>query len=175
MKGGEVLTLQQLKYAVEIAASGSMNEASKKLFISQPSLSNAIKDLERELGIEIFDRTNRGIIVSLQGAEFLGYARQIVEQTDIIENRYHAEKLKPLHFFVSAQHYAFAADAFVKLVQESNVEDYDLGFKETKTYEIIEDVRTLRSDVGILYINETNSKVLNKLFTEGNLSFTPLF
>lgn len=169
------LTLQQLKYAIEVSNCGSMNEAAKRLFISQPSLSNAIKDLEGEIGITIFDRNNRGISISLEGVEFLGYARQIIEQTELLENHYKGIKLKPVHFSVSTQHYAFVVDAFVRFMKQLNTEQYEFNLKETKTYEIIDDVRTLHSDVGILYINDSNSKVLNKVFSDSNLKFTPLF
>lgn len=169
------MTLQQLRYAIEIANCGSMNEAAKRLFISQPSLSNAIKELENELGITIFDRTNRGISISIDGMEFLGYARQIIEQTELIENRYHGKNRTQIHFSVSTQHYAFVVDAFVKLMKQSDVNEYSFHLRETQTYPIIEDVRSLRSDIGILYINERNFKVMNKLFSDGNLKFTPLF
>ncbi|MBT2291754.1 LysR family transcriptional regulator [Paenibacillus albidus] len=169
------MTLQQLRYAIEIANSGSMNEAAKRLFVSQPSLSNAIKELESELGITIFERTNRGISVSVEGIEFLGYARQIIEQAEIMENRYTGKKRSPVYFSVSTQHYAFVVDAFVKLMKLREISEYNLSLRETQTYEIIEDVRTLRSDLGILYINESNYKVMNKLFSDGNLKFTPLF
>lgn len=169
------MTLQQLRYAIEIANSGSMNEAAKRLFVSQPSLSNAIKELESELGITIFERNNRGISISAEGVEFLGYARQIIEQTEFMENRYTGKKRSPIYFSVSTQHYAFVVDAFVKLMKESKVPEYNFSLRETQTYEIIEDVRTLRSDLGILYINESNYKVMNKLFSDGNLKFTPLF
>ncbi|WP_342566139.1 LysR family transcriptional regulator [Paenibacillus sp. FSL R7-0345] len=169
------MTLQQLRYAIEIANSGSMNEAAKRLFVSQPSLSNAIKELESELGITIFERTNRGISISAEGMEFLGYARQIIEQTEFMENRYTGKKRSPVYFSVSTQHYAFVVDAFVRLMKERKLAEYNFSLRETQTYEIIEDVRTLRSDLGILYINESNYKVMNKLFSDGNLKFTPLF
>ncbi|MBY0011367.1 LysR family transcriptional regulator [Paenibacillus typhae] len=169
------MTLQQLRYAIEIANSGSMNEAAKRLFVSQPSLSNAIKELENELGITIFERTNRGISISAEGMEFLGYARQIIEQTEFMENRYTGKKRSPVYFSVSTQHYAFVVDAFVRLMKERELAEYNFSLRETQTFEIIEDVRTLRSDLGILYINESNYKVMNKLFSDGNLKFTPLF
>jgi DNA-binding transcriptional LysR family regulator len=169
------VTLQQLRYAIEIANSGSMNEAAKKLFVSQPSLSNAIKELESELGITIFERTNRGISISVEGMEFLGYARQIIEQTELMENRYTGKKRSPIYFSISTQHYAFVVDAFVNLMKHNDVSEYNFSLRETQTYEIIEDVRTLRSDLGILYINESNYKHMNKLFSDGNLKFTPLF
>ncbi len=169
------MTLQQLKYAIEIANCGSFNEAAKRLFISQPSLSKAIKELEIELGIDIFERTNRGISISIDGAEFLGYARQIIEQTEVLENRYHGERFKALHFSISTQHYAFVVDAFIKLMKSNNNLKYEFTLKETKTYEIIEDVKTLKSDIGILYTNDLNSKVMNKIFSDNNIKFTPLF
>ncbi|MDP4098757.1 LysR family transcriptional regulator [Paenibacillus sp. P96] len=169
------MTLQQLRYAIEIASCGSMSEAAKRLFISQPSLSNAIKELENELGISIFERTNRGISISVEGMEFLGYARQMIEQADFIENRYSGKQHSKIRFAVSTQHYAFAVDAFVRLTKQSELSDYSFHLRETQTYEIVDDVRTLRSDVGILYMSERNSKVLNKLFSDGSLKFTPLF
>ncbi|AIQ47106.1 LysR family transcriptional regulator [Paenibacillus sp. FSL R7-0273] len=169
------MTLQQLRYAIEIANSGSMNEAAKRLFVSQPSLSNAIKELENELGITIFERTNRGISISAEGVEFLGYARQIIEQTEFMENRYTGKKRSPVYFSVSTQHYAFVVDAFAHLIKERKLAEYNFSLRETQTFDIIEDVRTLRSELGILYINESNYKVMNKLFSDGNLKFTPLF
>lgn len=174
-RGGTGLTLQQLRYAIEIANSGSMNEAAKRLFVSQPSLSNAIKELENELGITIFERNNRGISLSAEGVEFLGYARQIIEQTEFMEHRYTGKKRSPIYFAISTQHYAFVVDAFARLMKEKQIVEHNFSLRETQTYEIIEDVRTLRSDLGILYINESNYKVMNKLFSDGNLKFTPLF
>jgi len=169
------MTLQQLKYVIEIATRGSMNEAAKRLFISQPSLSNAIKDLEAELSIAIFERNNKGITLTKEGAEFLGYARQVVEQAELLENRYLDAKPSPQHFSVSTQHYAFAVNAFVHLVKQYGHEEYELALRETKTYEIIEDVKNMRSEIGILYLNEFNSKVINKLLKSGNMQFTELF
>jgi len=169
------MTLQQLKYAVEIARSGSMNIAAKKLFISQPSLSKAIKELEIEVNISIFERTNRGIKVTVEGAEFLGYARQVIEQTELLEKRYLDAKPSAQHFSVSTQHYAFAVNAFVDLVKKYGSDEYELELRETKTHDIIENVKNLKSEIGILYINEFNSKVLTKLFKENNLEFTELF
>ncbi|AFV02230.1 MULTISPECIES: LysR family transcriptional regulator [Dehalobacter] len=169
------MTLQQLKYAIEIANWGSFNEAAKRLFISQPSLSNAIKELEAELKITIFERTNKGISISVAGAEFLGYARQVLEQTELLENRYLDAKPSPQHFSVSTQHYAFSVNAFVNLMKKYALEEYEFTLRETKTYEILEDVKKLRSEIGILYLNEFNSKVINKLMKENNLKFTVLF
>lgn len=175
MEGDTTLTLQQLKYVIEVATRGSINEAAKRLFISQPSLSNAIKDLEEEMGVAIFERTNKGISLSKEGVEFLSYARQVVEQAELLENRYLNAKPSPQHFSVSTQHYAFAVNAFVSLVQEHGHEEYELALRETKTYEIIEDVKSMRSEIGILYLNEFNGKVINKLLKSANLQFNSLF
>lgn len=169
------MTLQQLIYVVEITQSGSISEAAKKLFVSQPSLSNALLDLEKELGINIFVRTNKGVLLSAEGTEFLGYARQIVEQASMIENRYHGVGRGPQRFGVSTQHYAFAVNAFVDLVKENGQGAYDFVMRETRTYEIIEDVKNLKSEIGILYMNDFNNKVLNKLLKESGLVFTSLF
>ncbi|BBH19540.1 LysR family transcriptional regulator [Paenibacillus baekrokdamisoli] len=168
------MTLQQLKYVIEVANRGSINEAAKRLFISQPSLSNAIRDLEEEMQIAIFERSNKGISLSKEGVEFLSYARQVIEQAELLEGRYLNAKPSPQHFSVSTQHYAFAVNAFVSLVQEYGQDEYELALRETKTYEIIEDVKGLRSEIGILYVNEFNGKVINKLLKAANLQFNSL-
>jgi DNA-binding transcriptional LysR family regulator len=168
------LTLQQLKYVIEVVNRGSINEAAKRLFISQPSLSNAIKDLEEDMQIEIFERSNKGISLSKEGVEFLRYARQVVEQAELLESRYLNAKPSPQHFSVSTQHYAFAVNAFVSLVREYGQDEYELSLRETKTYEIIEDVKSLRSEIGILYLNEFNGKVINKMLKAANLQFNSL-
>ncbi|WP_261300711.1 LysR family transcriptional regulator [Paenibacillus andongensis] len=168
------MTLQQLKYVIEVANRGSINEAAKRLFISQPSLSNAIKDLEDEMQLAIFERSNKGISLSKEGIEFLSYARQVVEQAELLESRYLNAKPSPQHFSVSTQHYAFAVNAFVSLVREYGQDEYELALRETKTYEIIEDVKNLRSEIGILYLNEFNGKVINKLLKTANLQFNSL-
>ncbi|MFD0959641.1 LysR family transcriptional regulator [Paenibacillus chungangensis] len=169
------MTLQQLKYVIEVANRGSINEAAKRLFISQPSLSGAIKDLEVAMGVTIFERTNKGISLTKEGVEFLSYARQVVEQAELMEGRYLNAKPSPQHFSVSTQHYAFAVNAFVSLVQEHGHEEYEMSLRETKTYEIIEDVKAMRSEIGILYLNEFNGKVINKLLKSAHLQFTSLF
>jgi DNA-binding transcriptional LysR family regulator len=169
------LTLQQLKYVIEVSKQGSINEAAKRLFISQPSLSNAIRELEEELQITIFERSNKGISLSKEGVEFLSYARQVVEQAELLESRYLNAKPSPQHFSVSTQHYAFAVNAFVSLVREYGNEEYEFALRETQTYEIIEDVKSLRSEIGILYLNEFNGKVINKLLKAANLEFNSLF
>ncbi len=169
------MTLQQLKYVIEVARSRSISKAAHNLFISQPSLSNALKELEKELGITIFLRTNRGIDLTLEGSEFLGYARQVVEQAELLEERYSNTKLRQQHFSVSAQHYAFAVSAFVRLLENYDREEYEFTLRETKTYEIIDDVKKMRSEIGILYVNHFNKKVIQKFLREGNLAFHTLF
>ena len=135
------MTLQQLKYAIEVARWGSINIAAKKLFITQPSLSAAIKELETEINQIIFERTNRGISVTMAGSEFLGYARQVVEQAELLERRYLNVKPAKSHFSVSTQHYAFAVNAFVDLIKQYDREEYEFNLRETRTYEIIDDVK----------------------------------
>lgn len=169
------MTLQQMKYAIEIARCGSMNIAAQKLFITQPSLSKALRELENELGISVFERTNRGVNVTPEGSEFLGYARQVIEQMELVEKRYQSSAPAAPHFSVSTQHYAFAVNAFVDLIHQYDVSVYKFTLRETRTHEIIEDVRNLRSEIGILYLNAFNRKVLRKIFRESQVAFTELF
>lgn len=169
------MTLQQLRYAAGVARAASFSEAANRLFISQPSLSTAIRDLEAEIGISIFARTSRGVSVTQEGAEFLGYARQVIEQADLIESRYRDAKPQKQLFSVSTQHYAFAVNAFVELIRDIGADEYECTFRETRTHEIIDDVKNLRSEIGLLYENDFNARVLEKLFAENTLAFTPLF
>lgn len=168
------MTLAQLRYIITVADTGSMNEAAKALFISQPSLSQSVKELETEIGVELFRRSNRGVVVTQEGAEFLGYARQVVEQYGLIESRYIDRTNVKKKFGVSMQHYAFAVNAFVEMVKQFGFDKYEFAIRETKTYEVIEDVKNFRSEIGILFINEFNQKVLEKLITESELEFNPL-
>lgn len=165
------MTLAQLRYAITVANAKSMNEAARRLFISQPSLSTAVKELEEEIGIEVFRRTNRGISVTPEGEEFIGYARQVVEQYELVEAKYIAKENSKKKFSVSMQHYTFAVNAFVELVKQFGMDEYEFEVHETKTYDVIEDVKNFKSEVGILYLNEFNQKVLTKLFHECNLEF----
>jgi len=152
-----------------------MKAAANKLFIAQPSLSAAVQDLERELGIEIFQRTKKGVILSSDGAEFLGYARQVVEQADLLEQRYVSKKPIKQHLSISTQHYAFVVSAFVSLMKQHAAEEYDFTFRDTRTHEILEDVRNLRSEVGVIYLNDFNEKVLRSFLAQNKLVFHPLF
>lgn len=165
------MTLAQLNYAITVANASSMNEAARTLFISQPSLSAAIKDLEEEIGIELFRRSNRGISLTPEGEEFIGYARQVVEQYQLIEAKYVAKESIKKKFSVSMQHYSFAVKAFVELVKQFGMDEYEFAVHETKTYEVISDVKDFKSEIGILYLNDFNRQVLTKLFHEYNLEF----
>lgn len=169
------MTLQQLKYVLEVARCGSINEASKNLFISQPSLSNTIKDLEKELQITIFNRTNKGIVISKEGIEFLGYASQIIEQTSLLEEKYLNKKKRKVKFAISCQHYSFAIKAFVELIKEYGLEEYDFSIQETRTAEIIDNVKNMTSEIGLLYLNDFNEKVLRHFFKDAKLEFHELF
>ena len=169
------MTLTQLKYVVEVAETGSISKAAEHLFISQPSLTASIKELETEYGITIFTRTNKGVTLTAAGEEFLGYARQVISQTRLMEERYFGTAPVRHQFCVSTQHYSFAVEAFVALLREYGGEAYDFCIRETQTYEIIEDVAKLKSEVGVLYLNQFNEKVLRKLFQEHDLVFNRLF
>ncbi len=169
------MTLQQLKYVIAVVNYGSISEGAKHLYISQPSLSNAVKELEKELGIEIFNRTPKGISLSSDGSEFLSYARQVVEQANLLEEHYSSHKRTKQLCSVSTQHYAFAVEAFVRMLSQSNADSYEFTLRETRTSEIIDDVSNLRSEVGLIYINDFNEKVLLKLLKENDLIFHTLF
>ena len=168
------MTLTQCKYAVTVAEAGSMNEAARLLFISQPSLSAAIRELEDETGTELFLRTNRGIALTPEGEEFIGYARMLLEQYQLMESKYIAKEKTKKKFSVSMQHYTFAVSAFVELVKQFGMDEYEFAVHETKTYDVIDDVKNFRSEIGILYVNDFNQKVLYKLFRDCGLEFHEL-
>ena len=169
------MTLQQLKYVTTIANIGSISEAAKRLFVSQPSLTKAIKELEKEMDITIFDRTNKGITVSKEGERFLGYARQVLEQAALLEEQYKSQSGGKKQFSVSTQHYSFAVNAFVELLKGAGIDQYDVSLRETQTYEIIDDVAHMKSEIGLLYYNDFNRPVLEKLIHTNELTFTELF
>lgn len=169
------MTLMQLKYVVEVASAGTVSKAAENLYIAQPSLTASVKELENELGITIFNRTNKGVILTTEGEEFLGYARQVISQTKLIEERYCGNVPVRHQFCVSTQHYSFAVEAFVALLKEYGGEEYDFRIRETQTYEILEDVAKLKSEVGVLYVNHFNETVLRKTFREFDLVFKRLF
>ena len=159
------MTLIQLKYAITVAGQNSLNDAAKELFISQPSLSSAIRSLEKELGFEIFTRSKNGITVTTKGMEFIGYAKSVMEQYDLLEAKYISQ---------TGVKKSFAVNAFVELVRQYGMDEYEFEVHETKTYEVIEDVKNRKSEIGILYLNDFNRNVLNKLFAEYGLQFQPL-
>ena len=169
------MRIQQLQYIIKIVETGSMNEAAKQLFITQPSLSNAVKDLENEMGIEIFIRNPKGITLTRDGMEFLSYARQVVEQIDLLSERYKNPVGSRELFSVSSQHYAFVVEAFVSLLKKSDMEKYELFLRETRTWEIIDDVKNFRSEVGVLFLNSYNRDVLSKMLDDNHLIATHLF
>ena len=169
------MTLQQLKYVIEVAEKGSITEAAKALFIAQPSLSSAIHELEEETGTTIFMRSNRGILITPEGTEFLGYARQVVQQAALIEDKYIAHSASKQRFCVSTQHYSFTSSAFVELVRAQGGKSYEFILREGKTHDTINDVRTLRSEMGVIYLCAFNEAVILKLLREANLVFSELF
>ena len=169
------MTLRQLQYVLTVATKGSISEAAKTLFVSQPSLTSTVRDLEDEIGITLFNRTNRGTVVTSEGEEFLAYARQVVDQVDLLEQKYSGKKRGRQDFCVSAQHYSFVVEAFVDVLRDYGGDEYDFRIRETQTYEIIEDVAKLRSQVGVLYLNRENEKVLRKTLQTHELLFTRLF
>ena len=168
------MTLQQLKYVIEVAEKGSITEAAKALFIAQPSLSAAIHELEEEIGITLFLRSNRGVLITPEGTEFLGYARQVVQQAALIEDKYIAHSALRQRFCISTQHYSFTAGAFVELVRAQGGEAYEFILREGKTYDTINDVRTLRSEMGVIYMCSFNEAVISKMLREANLIFSEL-
>ena len=169
------MTLQQLKYAITVAETGTITEAANKLYISQPSLTNAIHELEKEMNIIIFNRTNKGISISKEGEDFLGYARQVLEQAAILEDKYKGDNGGKKKFCVSTQHYSFVVNAFVDLIKKFGQDEYDFSLRETQTYEIIEDVARMRSEIGILFLNDFNEKVITKILKSYDLEFHQLF
>jgi len=169
------LTLQQLRYFIEVAAEGSISAAADLLYVAQPTMSAAMKDLEARVGRALLVRSARGVTLTADGVEFLGYARQVVEQFALLEQRYLGRPPTRRLLGVSTQHYSFAVDAFVRMVKATEVAEYEFSLRESRTWDIIEDVRTLRSEIGILYRNDFNRKVIDKLLRESGLAFSPLF
>lgn len=169
------MTLNQLKYVIALSKVNSINEAAKLLFISQPSLTSALKGLEEELGFDIFLRSKSGISLTVKGSEFLGYAKSVVEQYDILDAKYISQDAIKRKFHVSMQHYTFAVNAFVEVINQYGMDEYEFEIHETKTYEVIENVKNQKSEIGVLYLNEYNKVVLSKIFSDSNIEFVPLF
>lgn len=169
------MKLQQLRYVVKVAECGSITEASRRLFVSQPSITASIRDLEDEMGVHIFERTNKGVIVSEEGETFLGYARQVLDQADLLEGKYKGTSEQVPHFSVSCQHYSFAVNAFVDVIREFDAARYDFTLREEQTHEIIEDVAHMKSELGILYLSEHNREVIERMLAANELVFEGLF
>ena len=169
------MTLQKLKYLITIAEKGSITEAAKALYISQPSLSQMVKEIEKELNFTIFTRCRTGATLTTEGMEFLGYARQVVQQMELLEGRYFGSEAGKQRFCVSSQHYTFGANAFVELVKQFGQQRYEFILNETQTYQVIADVRNRFSDLGILYLSDSNRQVMHKTLEENNLKFYELF
>lgn len=169
------MKLQQLRYVVKVAECGSITEASRRLFVSQPSITASIRDLENEMGVCIFERTNKGVIVSEEGETFLGYARQVLDQADLLEGKYKGTSEQVPHFSVSCQHYSFAVNAFVDVIREFDAARYDFTLREEQTHEIIEDVAHMKSELGILYLSEHNREVIERMLAANELVFEGLF
>lgn len=168
------MTLQQLHYAITISETGSINKAAEILYVAQPSLTASMQDLEKELGITIFHRSGRGVSLTNDGMEFITYARQVYQQYEILMDKYgKVGKLKK-KFSVSTQHYSFAVKTFVELVKNFNMAEYEFAIRETKTREVIEDVSTLRSEIGILYLSDFNRSVITRLLNSNDLEFHKL-
>ena len=169
------MTLQQLTYLVTVAECGNITEAAEKLFISQPSLSSAIMNLEKEMGVTAFVRSNKGVVVTREGEELLSFARMLLEQADIMKEHFGSGQKRAPKFSVSCQHYSFAVNAFVDVVNRYDVDEYSFILRETQTGEIIDDVANGKSELGILYLSEFNEDVLSKLIRRNNLIFEELF
>ena len=169
------MRIQQLEYLERIIEAGSINEAAKRLFLTQPSLSNAVKELENEMGIQIFQRSSGGISLTAEGREFMTYSKQILDQVNLMNERYKNGQQRKQSFSVSAQHYAFVVHAFVELIKSVNANEYQFTLRETETQNIFNDLAQFKSELGILYTNGFNQKIMQRLFKENNLVFTPLF
>lgn len=169
------MTLQQLKYAVKIAEEKSMNKAAEVLYVSQPALSSTIRDLEEEIQIVLFSRMNRGINITPDGEEFLRYARQMVELERVMKDHFLENKVTRQRFSVSTQHYSFVVEAFIELAKKYDMDEFEFAVHETKTGEVIENVRTGYSEIGILYLDDFNEKALRKVFSENDVTYMPLF
>ena len=168
------MTFQQLKYIIAVAKAGSISKAANELFIAQPSLTSQIHEVEKEYNIKIFNRTNKGVVVTPEGEMFLSYARQVLDQVDLLDEKYKNNYTKTL-FSVSSQHYSFAVNAFVDVIKKYDNDKYDFSIRETETYEIIDDVSKLKSEIGILYINDFNKNVILKLLDDNDLIYETIF
>ncbi len=169
------MTLQQLKYADAVAVCGSLSEAARQVFVTQPTLTESIRALEEELRVAIFTRSSRGVTVTREGEEFLASARQILDDAARITEKYTGKAVRRPQFAVSCQHYAFAVDAFMEVVKMSDTDSYDFTLRETVTSEIIDDVARHRSEIGLLYLSKRNETAITKILRKEELTFAELF
>ena len=165
------MTLKQLEYVIKVAETKNITTASNELFIAQPSLTHAINELETEMKIKIFRRTNKGVSITNDGEEFLAYARQVLEQANLLNDRYISKENRKPRFSVSCQHYSFCISAFSDTIKEFDSNQYDFTIRETQTHELIEDVINLKSEIGVLYLSNSNRNVLKKLLNKNELEF----
>lgn len=168
------MTIQQLNYVITISETGSFNKASAILYVAQPSLTSSVKELEKELGITIFHRSGRGVTLTNDGVEFLLYARQLYQQYKSILQKYGEPGTLKKKFGISTQHYSFAVKSFVEMVKKFNTTEYEFAIRETKTQEVIEDVSTLKSEIGIIYLSDFNRMAITKLLHTKDLVFHEL-
>lgn len=169
------MTLQQLKYIITVAETGNITEAAENLFISQPSLTSAIHAIEKEMNVTIFTRSNKGVVVTREGEELLSYARQVLEQANLMQEKFCGESNRNPRFSVSCQHYSFAVNAFADVVKKYESDRYDFTLRETQTFEIIEDVSLGKSEIGVMYLSDNNEEVMKKLFKKYEITFEELF
>ncbi len=165
------MTLQQLNYLIAIAEFGSITEAAEHLYISQPTLSESIRNLEREMGISAFVRTKKGVVLTREGEELLSFARSTVEQADLMKQRFSRNETDKARFAVSTQHYDFSVRAFIQVVNNHDTSGFDYIFRDTETSEIIDDVASGRSELGVLYLASHNRDVLSKILQKKELVF----
>ena len=168
------MTIQQLRYAVTISEVGSLNKASEILYVAQPSLTSAIRELEKELDVTLFSRSGRGVTLTNEGTEFIRHARQVLQQYDGLLERFGKSGARKKHFGVSTQHYSFAVKSFVELVKRFGMDEYEFAIRETRTRDVIDDVFSGKSEIGILYLSDFNRKPLEKLMRSNQLEFHPL-
>ena len=168
------MTIQQLRYAVAISEAGSLNKASEILYVAQPSLTSAVRELEKELGVTLFSRSGKGVTPTNDGIEFIHYARQVLQQYDVLLERFGRGGARKKKFGISTQHYSFAVKSFVELVRQFGMEEYEFAIRETRTRDVIDDVFTGNSELGILYLSDFNRGPLEKLLRANQLEFHPL-
>ncbi|MBR6443041.1 MAG: LysR family transcriptional regulator [Clostridia bacterium] len=168
------MTIQQLNYVITISEAGSLNKAAEVLYVTQPSLTSAVRELEKEIGITIFNRGGKGVTLTNDGAEFIQYARQVVTQYDRLLEKYGKGGNLRKKFGISCQHYSFAVKSFVEMVKQFDTDEYEFAIRESKTRDVIEDVTTGKSEVGILYLSDFNRKAIGKFLKSSQLEFHPL-